>query len=140
MSGAMLASLAVILASSFARSDILIVIALGLLVLCMAGLGRDSRGEAGWGILSSRLLVYLGEISFAIYMVYVPWKWLWLKGVNALLGTDHQPLTFVWWLAGLLALVPVSMLAHHMVERPFRHVLRNWGDVMRYKLAYVLAK
>jgi len=137
--GAALASLTVIIAASFARSDVVIVIALGLLVLSFAGLGRDRHGHET-GILSSRLLVYLGEISFAVYMIYVPWKWLWLKSVNALLGTDHAPLPFFWWLAGLLALIPLAMLAHHLIERPFRRTLRNCGDVLRDKLAYQMAK
>lgn len=137
--GAVVASLTVIIASSFARSDIVIVIALGLMILSVAGLGRDRDGLET-GILSTGLCVYLGEISFAIYMIYVPWKWVWLKGVNALLGTDHQPLPFLWWLAGGLALIPLAMLAHHLVERPFRRLFRNWGERLRSKFAYQLAK
>ncbi len=123
MAGAMAASLILIAASSFSRSDIVIVIACGLLVLSMSGLGRD-----GTGILSSRLLVYLGEISFAIYMIYVPWKWVYLRAVNGLLGTGHQPLPFIWWFAGLLALVPLSMLAHHLIEVPCRGLVRRFGE------------
>jgi len=123
MAGAMAASLILIAASSFSRSDIVIVIACGLLVLSMSGLGRD-----GTGILSSRLLVYLGEISFAIYMIYVPWKWVYLRAVNGLLGAEHQPLPFIWWFAGLLALVPLSMLAHHLVEVPCRGLVRRFGE------------
>lgn len=119
---AMAASLILIAASSFSRADVVIVIACGLLVLAMAGLGRD-----GAGILSSRVLVYLGEISFATYMIYVPWKWVYLKAVNGLLGTDHQALPFIWWFAGLLALVPLSMLAHHLIEVPCRGVIRRYG-------------
>ncbi len=121
--GAMAAGLIVVAASSFSRADAIIVIACGLLVLSMSGLGRD-----GGSVLSSPVLVYLGEISFAIYMIYVPWKWLYLRAVNGLLGTDHQPLPFVWWFAGLLALVPLSMLAHHLIEVPCRGVVRRFGE------------
>lgn len=128
LGGAIVASLAVILASSLGGPDIVIVLALGLLVLSISGLGRD-----GSGIMSSKVLVYLGEISFATYMVYVPWKWVYLKAANALLGTDHAALPFVWWFAGLLALVPLSMLAHHLVERPFRKILRDLGEKIRYR-------
>ena len=135
MAGAMVASLMVIAASSYSRSDIVIVIACGLLVLSMAGLGRDGRG-----ILSSRLLVYLGEISFATYMIYVPWKWIYLRAVNGLLGTDHQPLPFVWWFAGLLALVPLSMLAHHLVEVPMRGVVRRFGETFLVRFGSKLAR
>lgn len=130
MAGAMAASLIVIAASSYSRPDVIIVIACGLLVLSMSGLGRD-----GSGILSSRILVYLGEISFATYMIYVPWKWIYLRFANALLGTDHQALPFVWWFAGLLALVPLSMLAHHLIEVPARRVVRNFGEKILVRIA-----
>jgi len=133
--GAMVASLMVIAASSYSRSDIVIVIACGLLVLSMSGLGRD-----GSGILSSPLLVYLGEISFATYMVYVPWKWIYLKFVNGLLGVDHQPMPFVWWFAGLLALVPLSMLAHHLVEVPCRRIVRRFGEKILVRIEPKLAR
>ena len=135
MGGAMVASLMVIAASSYSRSDIVIVIACGLLVLSMSGLGRD-----GSGILSSPLLVYLGEISFATYMVYVPWKWIYLKFVNGLLGTDHHPMPLVWWFAGLLALVPLSMLAHHLVEVPSRRIVRRFGEKILVRFDRKLAR
>jgi peptidoglycan/LPS O-acetylase OafA/YrhL len=135
MIGAMVASLVVIAASSYSRSDIVIVIACGLLVLSMSGLGRD-----GSGILSSRILVYLGEISFATYMIYVPWKWLYLRAVNGLLGMDHQPLPFIWWFAGLLALVPLSMLAHHLIEVPMRGVVRRFGEKILVRFGPKLAR
>ncbi len=123
MAGAMVAGLIIVAAGSYSRADVVIVIACGLLVLSMSGLGRD-----GTGILSSPLLVYLGEISFASYMVYVPWKWVYLRLVNGLLGTDHAPMPFIWWFAGLLALVPISMLAHHLIEVPCRGLVRRYGE------------
>ena len=135
MGGAMAASLILVAASSFSRADVVIVIACGLLVLSTSGLGRD-----GAGILSSRVLVYLGEISFATYMIYVPWKWLYLKAVNALLGTGHQPLPFIWWFAGLLALVPLSMLAHHLIEVPSRRIVRRFGEKILVRFGSKLAR
>ncbi|MGZ3304956.1 MAG: acyltransferase family protein [Asticcacaulis sp.] len=135
MGGALAASLILIAASSYSRSDVIIVMACGLLVLSMSGLGRD-----GTGILSSPILVYLGEISFATYMIYVPWKWIYLKAVNGLLGTDHHPLPFVWWFAGLLALVPLSMLAHHLIEVPCRRIVRRFGEGMLVRFGPKLAR
>ncbi|CAL4866534.1 hypothetical protein MMA231_00777 [Asticcacaulis sp. MM231] len=133
--GTAMALLTVILAASFAQSDILIVIALGLLVLSISGLGQNGKG-----LMSGKVLVYLGEISFATYMIYVPWKWVYLKGANALLGTDHGALPFVWWFAGLLALVPLSMLAHHLVERPFRKTVRHYGERLHGMITYSWVK
>lgn len=136
---AMVASLTVIVASSFARSDIVIVMALGLLVLSFAGLGRDRDGLET-GILASRFMVYLGRLSLAIYLVSVPWLALYVKGVDSLLATGGGPLPFFWWLAGLLAVIPLAMLVHHLVERPIRRLLINYGEVLRYKIAYQWAK
>lgn len=110
-------------AAQFGSSDSLVIVALGLTLLSLGGLGRDGKG-----ILSSRPLVYLGEISFATYMIYVPWKWVFLKGIDSVLGLNGAPLPFMWWLAGLMALVPLSMLAHHLIELPFRRVIRRWGE------------
>ncbi|MBW8879944.1 MAG: acyltransferase [Asticcacaulis sp.] len=126
--GAAVAGLAVVVASSFNGADVVVILGLGLLILSLAGFGRDGRG-----IMSSPALVYLGEISFATYMIYVPWKWVYLKAANAVLGSDHAALPFFWWLAGLLALVPLSMAAHHLIERPFRRIVRDMGENLRYR-------
>jgi peptidoglycan/LPS O-acetylase OafA/YrhL len=135
LTGAGIALLTVVFSTSFGQSDILTVIALGLLVLSISGLGQDGKG-----IMSGKTLVYLGEISFATYMIYVPWKWVYLKAVNGLLGTDHAALPFVWWFAGLLALVPLSMLAHHLVERPFRKIVRYYGEHLHGAITYSWVK
>ena len=137
--GAVTASLTVVVASSFARSDIVIVVAVGLLVLSAAGL-RDRDGEGATTIMSSRLLVALGRLSFTLYLVSVPWLWLYVKGVAALLAIDGRPLPFFWWLAGLLAAIPLAMLSHHFVIRPLGYGLRNLEHRLRDKFAYQLAK
>ena len=133
------ASLIVIAAASFGADkphiDILIVLALGLMILSVGGMDRDRPG-----VLSSKILVYLGEISFATYMIYVPWKWVFLKAVHAVLDLGDEGLPFTWWLAGLIALVPLSMLAHHLVELPFRRIVRRWGEQVVNKLGYKIAK
>ncbi len=133
------ASLIVIAAASFGADrphiDILIVLALGLMILSVAGMDRD-----GPGVLSSKIFVYLGEISFATYMIYVPWKWVFLKAVHAVLNLGDEGLPFTWWLAGLLALVPLSMLAHHLIELPFRRIVRLWAAPLVNKLGYKTAK
>lgn len=125
-----LLGLMVAVAACFVGSDSLVIIALGLVVLSIGGLDRDREG-----FMSSKILVYLGEISFATYMIYVPWKWVYLKAADAVLKLDGAPLPFVWWFVGLLALVPLSMLAHHLVELPFRRLVRLWGEKMVNKLS-----
>lgn len=135
LSGAVMATAIIVFAASFAPVDLLIVVASGLLVLSLAGLApRAGKG----GLMSGRVLVYLGEISFATYMIYVPWKWVYLKGVDRLLGLEGHGLPFVWWLAGLVALVPLSMLAHHIIERPGREFVRYYGEKWLKSVAYAV--
>ncbi|MGA9658385.1 MAG: acyltransferase [Asticcacaulis sp.] len=143
MAGTAVALAAIIVTALTSQSDILIVMALGLLVLCVAGLAQtssDPDSNPKGGFMSSRILVYLGEISFATYMIYVPWKWVYLKGVEALLGTGKTGLPLTWWLAGLVALIPLSMLAHHLIERPFRKHVCHLGDRFLSRFNYVSVK
>lgn len=131
--GTLLGTLTVIAAAiasnGDSRVDVFIVITLGLTLLSVAGLNQN-------GLMGSRALVYLGEISFATYMIYVPWKWVYLKAAKALLGLGEQPLPLLWWAVGLVALVPLSALAHHLIERPGRHLVRVWGERLVNKMTY----
>lgn len=131
--GAAIFSLMVIVVASWGRIDALIVPLLGLMLLCVSRFAND-------GPLGNRVLVYLGEVSFAMYMVYVPWKWVYLNAMGMVLGTGDAPLPLLWWAIGLIAIVPVAMLAHHIIELPLRRVVRDLGDRLRYRLAYQLAR
>ena len=85
----------------------------------------SSTGSA-W--LSHPAGVYLGEASFALYMIAVPWR-LFFGGVaQRLLGVpDDGRWPFLPWLFLVLGAVPVAMIAHNGVERPARILLRRLG-------------
>lgn len=133
VAGAALTSLLAIVTATWLKIDALIVPLLGLMLLCVSRFGNT-------GIMGNRVLVYLGEVSFAMYMVYVPWKWVYLNAAGMILGTGDAPLPLLWWLAGLVAIVPVAMIGHHLIELPFRKVARHLGDRLRYRLAYRMAR
>ncbi|HYC68147.1 acyltransferase [Brevundimonas sp.] len=103
-----------------------------LVVLCAGGLilGLAGVDNARAGVFASRAGVYLGEISYSIYMVCAP---VLLLGVNVaarLTGADDKKLHIIVWL-GVLALIPVAAaLTYHLVERPSRKALR--GLATRY--------
>ena len=103
-----------------------------LVVLCAGGLilGLGGIENARAGPFASRVGVYLGEISYSIYMVCAP---VLLLGVNVaarLTGADDKKLHIIVWLA-VLALIPVAAaLTYHLVERPARKALR--GVATRY--------
>lgn len=97
-----------------------------LVVLCAGGLilGLGGLDNARAGLLASKAAVYLGEISYSVYMVCAP---VLLLGVNVaarLTGADDKRLHVIVWLA-VLALIPVAAAAtYHLVERPARKALR----------------
>ncbi len=113
--------LAIALMAALRAHDALIVMAFGGLIVSLASLT-----SAGSRIGSSAAGVYLGEISYAVYMVCIPWKLLFVNGVHKLFGYgDQLPLGL--WLVFLAGVVPIAALAHHLVERPARNWLRGLG-------------
>jgi peptidoglycan/LPS O-acetylase OafA/YrhL len=101
--------------------DASIVTAFGGLILALAGL--TSTGST---LLSGRVGVYLGEISYSVYMVCFPWLLVYGKAMDKLGVGESMPL--VWWIPLIVGVVPVAALAHHLVERPARRFLRGWAD------------
>ena len=112
-------------AASLGASDAVVVAAGGGLILALAGMAG-----AGSRVLASPAWVWLGEASFALYMVKAPWE---LLGGNLLKRSLHladgAPWPLLPWLAFVAAALPVAALAHHLVERPARVALRRLGEL-----------
>lgn len=106
-------------------SDGVIVAAGGGLILALAGLaGSGSR------VLAAPVWVWLGEASFALYMVKAPWELLAgnvLK--HGLHLEDGAPWPLWAWLLFTAGALPAAALAHHLVERPARVALRRLGEL-----------
>ncbi len=103
-----------------AAPNSLAVLLFGALILGLASLAStDSR------FLTSPPLIYLGEVSFAVYMVAIPWQLAFTKGAAKLVGAapDHLPTGI--WLVQLFGVIPAAMVVHHLVERPFRGWMRS---------------
>ena len=64
-------------------ADAVIVSLFGLLILCLAGLSR-----APVPLISSPVFVWLGEISYSVYMVCIPWSLLFLHAAPILFHTE----------------------------------------------------
>ncbi len=80
-------------------------------------------------LLSTRLLVYGGEISFCLYMVHelVHTAWGWAVEQFELVPQDNP---WKWNILGLLAIaVVVSILLYHFVEEPARRWMRMIVDL-----------
>jgi peptidoglycan/LPS O-acetylase OafA/YrhL len=101
------------------------------LVVGFAETGR--RGEGGW--MSSRLGVYLGEISYAMYMTHLIVDIVWFRIMEAIgvieLSTFGARLAAVGGV--FLAVIVASVIAYELVERPARNMLRKLGSERLFK-------
>ena len=110
-------------AAAFSLWDGITVVLAGGLILSLASLPNE---RAGW--LASKPAVYLGEISYSVYMVCVPWKLLAVNLAARVTDAPDKQLQLFVWLA-LLALLPlVAAVSYHLVEHPARKALRGIGD------------
>ena len=110
---------AILAAAVLQAPDLLLVMLFGALIFglaCMAGSGSRR--------LTAAPLVYLGEVSFALYMVCIPWELAFSKVAQRLFGADEQ-LPPGLWLVQFAGAVAVAMLVHHLVERPARVWMRR---------------
>ncbi|MGW0163335.1 acyltransferase family protein [Mycobacterium sp. NPDC003323] len=76
-------------------------------------------------LLSNRVLVYGGQISFSLYMVHelVHTAWIWAAQQFQLSMAGPGG---VWWLAAVFAVVLAGSVAlYHLVEEPARHWMRR---------------
>ena len=87
------------------------------------GLGVMSAG--GNRLLTHPALTYLGEVSFAIYMVCIPWQLVTTEGLQKVLHLDPDHLPAVVWVAIVIGVIPAAMAMHHLVERPARNLMRK---------------
>ena len=114
-------AVAIAVAGSLQAPDALIVPLCGALILALASL---PNARAGW--LASKPAVYLGEISYSVYMVVVPWKLLAVNAASKLTGGGDKLQLFV-WLAVFLTLPVVAAVSYHLVEFPARRALRDFA-------------
>ena len=109
-----------VLSAALGLWDGVTVLLAGALILSLASLPNE---RAGW--LASRPAVYLGEISYSVYMVCVPWKLLAVNLAAKVTDAPDKQLQLFVWLA-ILALLPVvAAVSYHLVEHPARKALRG---------------
>ncbi len=93
-------------------------------------LALDGLARAGSPRLASPAWVWLGEVSFALYMIKAPWELLFGNLVKRGLHLADGAAWPLWaWLALVLGALPVAALGHHLVERPARTALRRLGEL-----------
>jgi peptidoglycan/LPS O-acetylase OafA/YrhL len=120
---ALVSGAAVLVSASLGLWDAITVLSAGGLIL-----GLASLDNARAGVFGSKAGVYLGEISYSIYMVCAPVLLLMTNVAARVTGADDKRFHIIVWLA-LVATIPVAaMLTYHLVERPARKAMRGWSD------------
>ena len=101
--------------------DSLVVATFGAMIFSLASLASAGENTGG-----GKLFVYLGEISYSIYMICIPWKLIYVNLVCRLGGFDKTHLPIVVWLLFLVSVIPLAALSYHLIERPARGFMRRW--------------
>jgi peptidoglycan/LPS O-acetylase OafA/YrhL len=121
LAGAAFFGAGVIAAAQFGAPDMITVAASGGLIMSLAQVSK-----AGGKLLSHPVLVYLGEISYSLYMVCIPWQVLFVNTAAKFLHLGEKQLPLWSWLIFLVSVVPLAALGHHLVERPARERMKLW--------------
>ena len=116
----------ILFAAGFGAGDAVTVSLFGFLILSLAGMA-----SAGSKFLTAAPFVWLGEVSYSVYMVCVPWKLLAINAAAKLLGLQTEQLPWPVWLAVVLSIVPLAGLSHHLIEKPTRERMRAMAERRR---------
>jgi len=103
--------------------DTLLVLGFGALIFMLASLTAS-----GSKAFSHPFLVYLGEISYSLYMVCVPWKLVFVNGATKVLGIEGDRLPPWLWAMFLVSVVGVAAVSYHLIERPAREAMRRLAE------------
>jgi len=114
--------LAVAASAGLDAPDVLTVALFGPLLLALAALSQAPSNP-----LSSKPFVFLGEVSYSVYMIMVPWQLLSVNALSRLLGAESKQLPLWAWLVCLAMLVPLAALSYRLVEKPARQWLKGFA-------------
>jgi peptidoglycan/LPS O-acetylase OafA/YrhL len=122
LAGAAFFLIAVIAAAQFQAPDVVIVSGFAGLIITLAQVSK-----AGSSFGSQPFLVYLGEISYSVYMVCIPWEVLFVNVAAKFVHLSDKQLPAWLWLVFVVTLVPVAAASHHLIEKPARERMRLWA-------------
>ena len=111
-----------LLAAQLGAPDAIIVACFAGLILALATLARS-----GSALGRHPVLVYLGEISYSTYMLFVPWQLVFVNTAALVLHRTDKKLPWYIWLFFLAAMVPLSAASYHLIEKPARRRMKLWA-------------
>jgi peptidoglycan/LPS O-acetylase OafA/YrhL len=117
---ALLSGAALLVSASLGLWDPVTVLCAGALILALGSLANEKAGVFG-----SSVGIYLGEISYSIYMVCAPALLVATNVAARLTGAEDKRFHVIVWLAVIAAIPVAAMATYHLVERPARKALRG---------------
>lgn len=79
-------------------------------------------------ILSSRVIKYLGQASYSMYILHVPLLWWYTRYLWRTTSIESQTAAAALYIAGVIV---VSALAFEFVEEPANRFIRQWGSARK---------
>lgn len=100
-----------------------------VVVACFAGLifTLANLAKGGETVASHPVFVYLGEISYSTYMLFVPWQLVFVNMAAIILHLPDKLLPWYIWLIFIVCLGPLSAASYHLVENPARQGMKRWA-------------
>lgn len=80
------------------------------------------------GAFGNHKLVYLGEISYSVYMVCVPWQIVFVNAATRLLKLNSDQLPLPLWIVFSIGVAPLAACSYHLIEKPMRARMKGWSD------------
>lgn len=102
-------------------SNVLVILLFALTIAAVAWRDVSER----FSLLRSRLLVRLGEWSYAFYLVHATIIYAVLSFTAPFAASWSN---LIWYAVLLVISISVAALLHHVVERPLERRLRAWWD------------
>ena len=101
--------------------DWLVVLTLASLILVLAELSKSASSN----FMRNRILIYLGEISYSIYMIHLLVAFTLFKTLSfANLAGPNETATIV-ILVGIALVFPVPIFLYETAEKPARRLVRR---------------
>lgn len=117
--GALFFGAGIAVSAQFGAPDAVIVAGFSGLILSLAKLARS-----GSSFGSHPAFVYLGEISYSVYMICIPWQLLFVNVAAKVLHLSDKKLPWFVWLIFIISLVPLSAASYHLIEKPARERMK----------------
>jgi peptidoglycan/LPS O-acetylase OafA/YrhL len=121
--GALISGALVLAFAARGVHDSVIVVAMGGVILFLARMA-----ESGSKAFGNHTLVYLGEISYSIYMVCVPWQIVFVNAATRLLKLNSDELPLPLWIVFSIGVIPLAAGSYHLIEKPARARMKVWAD------------